>query len=415
MIHVGRSAACTIAMLLAMATVRTGVAQPLTVNFRGTVSLASTATDQNDQSFMVTGLSGLTWVEGTSFVAVMDNSDKLVFLDVELNADGSIGAAAIVGGLTLANAADFEGIAFTTDVRDSVFISEEGTPAVREYGRSSGALLQSLSTPPVFFNRRSNRGFESLARHSDGSELWTANEEALTVDGDASSPTHGTIVRLLRYELVNEVGGPGEQYAYEVEPMHGGNISNGRSGLVDLCQLPNGTILALERSLAFSIPDFFQNRLYELDFAGATDVSGFTAGLVGETFTPVTKLSMWTGSLGNLEGLALGPPLTGGNRALLGIVDDGDPLSTNLLVAFELAGPVDPPCAALAPGNTNCDFAIDGLDVAAFTFALIDPIGHAAAFPECDAACVADVNQDGDVNVGDVDDLVACLLSAVCP
>ncbi len=61
MIHLGRSAACTIAILLTMVTFRTGVAQPLTVNFRGTVSLASTATDQNEQSFTVTGLSGLTW------------------------------------------------------------------------------------------------------------------------------------------------------------------------------------------------------------------------------------------------------------------------------------------------------------------------------------------------------------------
>lgn len=405
----------TLAVLVTLASVRIGEAQPLSVNFRGTVSLPSTATDQNEQSFTVTGLSGLTWVEGTTFIAVMDNSDKLVILNVELNADGSISAAMIVGALTLANSADFEGISFTTVVRNSVFVSEEGTPAVHEYDVSTGAWLQSFSTPPVFFNRRSNRGFESLARHNDGSELWTANEEALTVDGDASSPSNGTVVRLLRYELENEVGTPAEQFAYEVEPMHGGTISNGRSGLVDLCLLPDGTLLALERSLAFSIPDFFQNRLYELVLAGATDVSGFTSGLVGETFTPVTKLPLWTGSLGNLEGLTIGPPLTGGNRALLGIMDDGDPLSTNLLAAFELVGAIKPPCAAYTPGNTNCDPALDGLDVAAFVLALIDPVGHAAAFPDCDAACVADVNQDGGVNVGDVDNFVTCLLTADCP
>ncbi len=323
-------------------------AQTLSVDFRGAVPLGATAMDQDGEDFTFTGLSGLTWLHDTQFAAVMDNSDKLVFLNVKFDADGAISSATIVGGLTLADSCDFEGIAGSTPERDSVFLAEEDTPAVQEYSLSDGALLQTLNPPRVFFNDRPNFAFESLSRQPGGTELWTANEEALTVDGDVSTPRHGTVVRLLRYALADEAAGeaggtryagPAEQFAYITEPMHGSDIFRGRSGLVDLAVLPSGKILALERSFALSIPGFFQNRLYELDFSGATEVSGFVDGLDGEVFTPVSKRLLWLGSVGNLEGLALGPPLAGGNRALLGIVDGGDPLSTNQLVAFELHCP----------------------------------------------------------------------------
>lgn len=313
-------------------------AQTVRAEWRGSVPLETTTTDQHGQAFTVTGLSGLTMMDNSRFVAVMDNSDKLVFVEVEWNPDGSIRSAAITGGFTIAEARDFEGIAYTTAERDSVFLAEEGTPAIHEYALADSALLQSLESPAVFGNRRANFGFESLARRLDGSELWTANEEALTVDGDLSTPQTGTVVRLLRYALSCNAATPAEQYAYVTEPMHGGAITGGRSGLVELVALPNGGVLALERSFAFRFPNLFESRLYELDFAGASDVSDFGNGLIRETYTPVTKHLLWSGDVGNLEGLALGPRLVGGNQALLGIVDDGDPLSRNQLVTFELIG-----------------------------------------------------------------------------
>ncbi len=319
-------------------------AQTLSVDFRGTAPLGARAMDQNGEDFTVTGLSGLTWLHDTQFVAVMDKSDKLVFLNVEFAADGAIRSATIAGGLTLADSCDFEGIAYSTPERDSVFLAEEDTPAVQEYSLSDGALLQTLKPPPVFLNERPNFAFESLVRQPGGTELWTANEEALTVDGDASTPQHGTVVRLLRFSPAEEAGGArwaglAEQFAYVTGPMHGGDIPGGRSGLVELAVLPSGKVLALERSFALSIPDFFQNRLYELDFAGATEVSEFADGLEGEVLTPVSKYLLWSGNVGNLEGLAVGPPLASGNHVLLGIVDDGDPLSISQVVAFELHYP----------------------------------------------------------------------------
>ena len=117
-------------------------AQTLSVDFRGTVPLGAAALDQNGKGFTVTGLSGLTWLHDTQFAAVMDNSDKLVFLNLEVAANGAISSATIAGGLTLADSCDFEGIAYTPPERDSVFLAEEDTPAVHEYSLSDGARLQ---------------------------------------------------------------------------------------------------------------------------------------------------------------------------------------------------------------------------------------------------------------------------------
>jgi hypothetical protein len=68
------------------------------------VNLGTTAVDQNGLSFTVAGLSGIRLRPGsqTDYIAVMDNSSKLVFIRIPLAADGSIISASLIGGLTLA-------------------------------------------------------------------------------------------------------------------------------------------------------------------------------------------------------------------------------------------------------------------------------------------------------------------------
>ena len=85
-------------------------------------------TDQSGASFTITGLSGITYRGGSQYTAVMDNSNKLVNLDVKLNADGNIAAASVTGGVSVATLRDYEGIAYTNAQRNSVFISNEATP-----------------------------------------------------------------------------------------------------------------------------------------------------------------------------------------------------------------------------------------------------------------------------------------------
>lgn len=333
------AAACLATLTVAAA------GQPLSVLHRGAVPLPTSTTDQTGQTFTVTGVSGITRRSANDYLAIMDNSRYVVKLRVEIGELGEIASAQFTGGVRLADSRDFEGIAFTDEARNSVFLSEEGTPAIHEYSLATGARLRTFTTPPVFASRRANNGFESLARHPlpvGSGELWTANEEALTVDGPASSASVGTTVRLLHYTFDRDTHTPGPQYAYLTQPWHGSSISGAKGGLSDLLVLPDGRLLALERSFAFSVAGFFQTRIYELDFEGATDVSSIPA-LTGATYTPIAKRLLWSGHLTNLEGLTLGPPLRGNMRSMLSIVDDGDPISTNSLSAFVLTGDIGEP------------------------------------------------------------------------
>lgn len=404
-----------IATLCTVALVQPAPGQPLSVQFRNLHVLPTTALDQFSQAFTITGLSGISWICGDEFVAVMDNSNKLVVLNVTFAADGSIASASVPHGVSLSQIRDFEGIAYTDTRQQTVFLSEEGTPAVHEFIQPAGFFIRTLPTPPVFANRRSNLGFEALARHPIGTPLWTANEEALTVDGPTSSPTAGTVVRLLRYDAAGDTFEPGPQYAYVVDPWHGTAVSGARSGLVDLVILPDGRMLGLERSLAFNLNGFFQSRIYHIDVSSATDVSGLP-GLSGASYTPVARTLLWSGFLQNVEGLTLGPALPNGDRVLLGIIDDGDPISSNNLVAWTLSGvgPLDP-CPG-ARGDANCDGSIDFFDIDPFLTALFDLASYECGY--CGRSiCAVDVDCSGNVDFFDIDPFLLCLFDGCgsCP
>jgi hypothetical protein len=140
--------------------------------------------------------------------------------------------------------------------------------------------------------------------------------------------------------------------------------------LSDLVALPDGSLLALERSLGLIggfLPNY-QTRIYRVTFDGATDISvaPFDTGLSGQSYTPATKTLLWSGQAGggfgqNLEGLSLGPVLPDGSWSLVGVVDDGgvdDPASENTVVAFRLAPPLS--------GDYNFDVYVDAADYVAF-------------------------------------------------
>ncbi len=198
-------------IVLFCCTIATGVdgsfaAGPLKLNYRGKVRLGeaeSAAKDQNGAVFTITGLSGVTYLGNDTYIAVMDNSNHLVALGVRFDKDGKITEHKILGGDTIADSRDYEGVAYTNPQHNSVFLSDEApagrSPKVYEYTlKRSGKLLQTVELPPVFATQVLNRGLESLTRRGDGKEMWTANEEALTADGPVSTDKAGTVVRLQR-------------------------------------------------------------------------------------------------------------------------------------------------------------------------------------------------------------------------
>jgi len=332
-------------------------AADITLAYRTTLLLPETARDQHNAEFRVAGLSGITFQSGdaaaSEFLAVMDNSDRVVRLRVKFADDAKITAAEFTGGVKLSERRDFEGIALGDAASNSVFLSYEGVPSsppatkpnefpgIGEYSLADGKLLRTLPLPGVFANRRGNFGFEALTRSADGRSIWTGNEEALTVDGPASSANEPTTVRLLHYVRDGAAGEyrAAAQCAYRVSAWHASILGSGESGsvsgLVDLVALPDGRVLALERSFVKKrIAGGLDSRLYVLDFAGATDVSAFDA-LKGREFTPVTKHLLWSGNLGNMEGLALGPKLPSGKFVLLGVTDNNG-IVGQTVVSFEM-------------------------------------------------------------------------------
>ncbi len=352
---------------------------------RGAVALNVSAVSNVAE---MSGVASLGLVEGQHrFTAVQDSGNQLVHFSASFAGDGTLQSAVAIDTLALAPGFDFEGVAYTHSTRNSVWVSEESTPAVREYSLTTGMQLQLLSPPAVFASQVGNRGLESLARSIGGNTLWTANEEALTIDGNLATDTTGTVVRLQQFAAAGDGYVAAAQFAYQVDPVHTG--SPNRSGLSDLVALPDGSVLALERSLGGIT---FESRLYQIDFHGATDISGsiFDTGLMDAAYLPVAKRLLWSGQAGgglgqNLEGLTLGPQLGDGSWLLLGVVDSGDPLSGNTVVAFAATAP-----ACSLAGDYNCSGAVDAMDLTTWR----ESFGSSQLL-------FADGNADGVVNLAD--------------
>jgi hypothetical protein len=346
-------------------------------------------------------MSGVTYLgpagDAHRFLAAEEGKGEFVQFDVTLDASGAITAVANIAAVHVNSTADFEGIAYTNPTRNSVFLSDEqpSGPGLREFSLATGLSLQTIAVPTVFTaNERSNRGFESLTRSLDATEMWTANEEALTVDGGAATPSAPTTVRLLHLNVEGHTVTAGAQFAYIVDSMHGPIfLGQGQSGLADLTAMPDGTLLAMERSLAGAAPPYL-NRIYEVSIAGATDVSteAFANGLVGQSYTPTSKQLLWSGAADgingqNLEGLTLGPRLANGSWVLLGVVDNGDALSANTIVAFV--------ATANPSADFNADGEVNGADLLAWQRGVGTTIGARLAD--------GDADRDGDVDAADLE------------
>ena len=353
--------------------------------------------DTSSVGFTVGELSGVTYLNEVSddvhrFLAIQDNGDGLITFDATFDLDGNLVTAEAVSNQSLSTMMDFEGITRIDD--DTIFLSEENGPGVREYNPTTGAEVQSVTIPSVITdNARSNLGFESLAY--DGSSLWTGTESALAVDGNVATSAAGTTVRLLEIELDGSTPAATRQYAYEVDLVHDVGFS-GESGLVELVAMPGGALLALERS--FVVANFnpsFQNRIYEIDTSLGNEISdsSFDSGLTGQTYLHAGKgdllysSAVGGGSGQNLEGLTVGPMLNNGDLILLGVVDDGDPFSSNTIVSL----------IASEVADDTADFDMDGDTDGADFLAWQRNQGSGTTFAQGDAT------GNGIVNGADVD------------
>ena len=306
-------------------------------------------------------LSGVTWIPGTSeFYAVTDDQPTLYRLSVGFNpVSGAITRATTASSLALTQSdgtpfqvtRDIEGVALGAG-GTSIFVSDEVGPRLREHDLATGRGLAEVgpaSAPAlaVYANQRANLGWESLTRAPDSGMLWTANEESLRGDGPTGASNNSTRVRL--QQLAPDLT-PTTQWAYRVSgDIVPGTLGNTNAGVSDLVALPGGQLLVLERSAGLvSYPDIdLRNRIYLVDFSGASDVTAI-ASLTSGGYTEVGKTLLWEGLFpdDNFEGIALGPSLANGDRSLLLVSDDGAGLHQSVY-ALRLLGVPEPASALL--------------------------------------------------------------------
>ena len=310
-----------------------------------------------DPRLVAEELSGLARLAGDRYVSVGDDHAVLHFLDIAVDPQTGRVRSVIFGqpvplrnpeGGPLparAEGADREDVVYDPE-RGTVWIADErdsGDPSRPslvevdpESGREVDRVVSDGAGPlSVYDSIRPNYGFESLGREEDGETMWTANEEALKMDGPLASPSTGTIVRI---QEIDAEDGPTKQVAYLTDAttypikFPPGAVGEDRSGFSALLPLDDDRLLVLERGLVGSASGLgeFRIRIYLADLEDATDVSGaaFLGGLAGRSdWEPARKTLLFERRFGlpvsNFEGMAFGPRLANGERSILLIADNG--------------------------------------------------------------------------------------------
>ena len=262
-------------------------------------------------------LSGITHVEGDRYYAVSDDGSGIWPMQIGMDRATGMITNCVMGRNTRVGG-DNEGIAWNPR-GNSVFVTDENTQTIHEIDPVTGKLIAEFSLPEHQRKRRKNRGLEALALSPDGAFLWTANEEALSGDGDRSSEQKGTTVRLTRFRRGEDAGWAHDgEWAYLTDAIGGGKTRRMRSGVSDLCVLEDGTLLVLERELSRKgVAPAYRARLYAVRP---------TPGAPIDMERPLAKKLLFGADTGtaNYEGVCLGPTLDNGDRTLVMVSDGGD-------------------------------------------------------------------------------------------
>ena len=327
------------------------------------------------------GLSGIAWRGNTPgletawsdlYALVEDSGGRLHSAAIGIDREtGAITNAVVSPAGSIPGAADLEGVAcgacpVADETMPMLFASDESGPAVwaKAAFDTSGPDWNAIRLPEAFRHCRPNLALEALALSADGRILWTANEGPLPEDGPEPTTKHGALIRLFGLPVCgfpsvpdpasSKQAPPAEPaepafWFYELDPATGTSfphLPDPFNGLAALCALPDGRLLALERSFGFrtrgdadprgsliTISIYLVDPLHadrgETDDAPGGRPTTLSAarqsGRAAARPDCLAKTLLWRGLTGraNYEGMTLGPALADGSRALI-LVADGD-------------------------------------------------------------------------------------------
>lgn len=181
-----------------------------------------------------------------------------------------------------------------------------------------------------------NYNFESLAFDSVHQYLWTIPESTLRKDGQPATPQNGLTnqLRLMRLDW-GKLSRYMTTYAYQMDqPSTHKKADIYVMGVSELCALPDGQLLVLEREAfipKIKIGAFCKCKLYLVnplnseEFAMKEKFSSDTPFLQKRLFAEwKTGLSLSKRSFANYEGMCLGPKLEDGSQVVILLSDSQD-------------------------------------------------------------------------------------------
>ena len=285
--------------------------------------------------------SGITRLHDDVYAMVSDKSDSALFFNVRLyisRQTGELMQAEYMGGSGRVDAAglDNEAIARVTD--STAVVASEGKCRLKECkldgDASANSHLWKWSMPKDEFY--DNYVFESAAYDSVGHRLWTINESTLRRDGKPSSPQNitGNVLRLMSFDWPSRSTTP-MAYLYKMDvPTTMKTAQTYVMGVSELCVLPDGKLLVLEREAFIpkvKLGAFCNCKLYVVDPATATPYALDRPVEPGAPYVEKRLLTSWRTTLGlfnrawaNYEAMCLGPQLENGDQVFVLVSDSQD-------------------------------------------------------------------------------------------
>ena len=321
--------------------------------------------------------SGIAHLHDDIYAVVSDKSDSALYFNFRIQVNPKTGELEQVENLGFTERTDgtlndgkpwqgqekgFDHEAVVKVSDSTLVIASEGYCRLKEYP----ILPTSADTAKVGYQQNlwesrwpsadfyPNYNFESLAFDSVRQYLWTIPESTLRKDGQPATPQNGLAnqLRLMRLdwgkmkenrnkeEYSEQVSSKKDSrymtpYAYQMDqPSTHKKADIYVMGVSELCALPDGQLLVLERE-AF-IPNikigafckcklYLVNPLNSENFSMKENISSDTPFLKKKLLTEwKTSLSLSKRSFANYEGMCLGPMLEDGSQVVILLSDSQD-------------------------------------------------------------------------------------------
>ena len=321
--------------------------------------------------------SGIAHLHDDIYAVVSDKSDSALYFNFRIQVNPKTGELEQVENLGFTERTDgtlndgkfwqgqekgFDHEAIVKASDSTLVIASEGCCRLKEYPilptsadaakvGSSQNLWESRWPSSEFYP---NYNFESLAFDSVRQYLWTIPESTLRKDGQPATPQNGLAnqLRLMRLdwgkmkenrnkeEYSEQVSSKKDSrymtpYAYQMDqPSTHKKADIYVMGVSELCALPDGQLLVLEREAFIpniKIGAFCKCKLYLINplnsenFSMKENISSDTPFLKKKLLTEwKTGLSLSKRSFANYEGMCLGPKLEDGSQVVILLSDSQD-------------------------------------------------------------------------------------------